>query len=420
MQTIAGFTDRHAGELRRRRFLAASFARVAESFGFEPLEVPIVENADAYDERVVGLSPWPEWNPKGVFELAIPRYLDSYDSDEGHDRAVLIPEGTLSVTRWLASQLKGSPDPAGSSELPRKIYYEVACYRNELLNTLGAHKGRQFTQFGIEVLGSGDLLSELETISIAAEGLRSIGVRDTAIGFRISSNGLYSGLASASGLDHRASIVLKELLDTIAECKAGKRPERLDPTICELLQLLDANDVPAAMAEVWQYIVDRPFGPVSARDLELLGAYTEHLQRIDQIAKAVADLGVRVDVDFCVVRSHEYYTGVTFEIDLVSEDGSRAVEVGGGGRYDRLMGNFLEDAPGAIVPCAGYAFGLERLSHALEMAGQFDIEQSGAHLGDEAAPALDLDELSAAAYVASVHSLRDRRLQERLSVSLPR
>ncbi|UUY05716.1 ATP phosphoribosyltransferase regulatory subunit [Svornostia abyssi] len=421
MESIAGFTDRYAGELRRRRYLAASFARVAESFGFEPLEVPVVENADAYDERVVGLSPWPEWNPKGVFELAIPRYVDAYDDEDGADRAVLIPEGTLSVTRWLAAELRGTSDPANADGLPRKIYYEVACYRNELLSTLSPQKGRQFTQFGIEVLGSGDILSELETISIAAEGLRSIGVSDAAIAFRISSNALFSGLAAESGLDHPSSIELKEALDTIAECKAGKRAERLEGTVRELLNLLEACNVSSESLALWQYIVDRPFGPVTDRDRLRLGdAHAEHLDRIDQIARAVAELGVRVDVDFCVVRSHEYYTGVTFEIDLVSDSGERAVEVGGGGRYDRLMGNFLQDAPGAVVPCSGYAFGLERLSHALQAAEQFAHAVAGVHLEDEPAPHLDLNESTPSAYIASVNDQRERRLLERVSVKLPR
>jgi histidyl-tRNA synthetase len=76
---------------------------------------------------------------------------DSYDEQPTRTEAVLIPEGTLSVTRWLGARL--TPDNM-DSVLPKKIYYDVRCLRNELTSTLSNTKARQFTQFGIEVLGT--------------------------------------------------------------------------------------------------------------------------------------------------------------------------------------------------------------------------------------------------------------------------
>lgn len=427
MKPVAGFRDVFGVDLRRRRYLGQVFGSVAESFGFEPLEVPVVEQAAAYSEEVVGLSPWPEWNVRGVFSLDIPNYNRDYEDSIPSSPAVLIPEGTLSVTRWLGDRLSQLPDPRRSPDLPLKIYYEVGCYRNELLNTLSATKGRQFTQFGVEVLGSSSIAADLEVMSISAEALRALGVSDSAITFRISSNRLYSDLARASGFSHAESIALKELFDTIGECKAGKRSDRLPAARTEVLNELARKAVPEALVALWTYIVERAPSPINATDYSVFGAaYERDVSYLDTICRTMGGGSLAVDVDFCVVRSHEYYTGLTFEIDLVGRDGTRHVEVGGGGRYDRLLGNFVDSMPGVIIPSMGYAFGLERLQAALVDAG---------HLDGTAGPLLYARNLSlrgiateqfadwrsesetADSYLSTVERLRTRRLQEPVSVT---
>ena len=428
MKPVTGFMDRFGVDLRRRRYLGQVFGTVAESFGFEPLEVPIVERAEAYSEEVVGLSPWPEWNPKGVIGLSIANYKATYEDDLAPTAAVLIPEGTLSVTRWLGDKLSPLPDPRQSPDLPLKIYYEIGCYRNELLDTLSSAKGRQFTQFGIEILGSSSVTADLEVMSVSAEALRALGVSDSAIVFRISSNRLYSDLSAQSGLSHRQSIALKEDLDTIGECKAGKRPERLPEARASLMKaLVDAGVSPDA-TKLWTYVVDRPAGPVSARDFDVLSAVNEaELAYLDLVSRTMAHGTLAIDVEFCVVRSHEYYTGLTFEIDLIGPDGRRFVEVGGGGRYDRLLGKFVDSMPGVVIPSMGYAFGMERLQAALVETGHLQgIVDSGSarrNLSDdpvvsESLPRGTDTESAAGAYLASVEKLRARRAQGPVSVNV--
>jgi histidyl-tRNA synthetase len=430
VKPLLGFTDQFGAQLRRRRYLSRVFSSVAETFGFEPLEVPIVEHARAYDEAVVGRSPWPEWNPAGMFTLALPRYDGDYTHTDGSDEAVLIPEGTLSVTRWLGDLLTEEPNPAASKLLPLKIYYDISCYRNELTNTLSASKGRQFTQFGVEILGSSTVAGDLEVMCIAAEALRSIGVVDAAIAFRISSNSLYGAMAKASSLPHLETIALKEILDTIGECKAGKQPARLAAARESALAILAAPGRASDEAlTTWRYVIDRAPRPVDDRDYDQLGeTYAPELDYMACISRSLAELGLRIDVDFCVVRSHEYYTGLTFEIDLLSAGDTRAVEVGGGGRYDRLLGNFVEGHPGIVIPSIGYAFGLERLSAALEAAGHvhhvaddpgLPWDLTGANAATHTLPFTDGDTDSAAeAYIQSVVELREGRASRRVSVDV--
>lgn len=428
MKPIEGFRDVYAAHLRRRRYLGQLFGAVAESFGFEPLEVPVVERAEAYSEDVVGLSPWPEWNPKGVFELDIPGYRANYYDSPESTRAVLIPEGTLSVTRWLGDRLDAYEDPRVSPELPLKIYYEVACYRNELLDSLGPTKGRQFTQFGIEILGSSSVAADVEVLSVAAEALRVLGVPNAAIRIRISSNRLYSELAELSGLGHKESVQLKELLDTLGECKAGKRPERSPRALAEIRGLLAARGLSDDLQKVWSFIVDRAPSPISDADYQILGdRFKADVEYLDAVCSVFRDDTLSVDVDYCVVRSHEYYTGLTFEIDLLGSQGEQFVEVGGGGRYDKLLGNFVSTMPGVIIPSMGYAFGMERLVSALTSLGH--LSDTGSfpyqhHLASAPPERLPFDPGSTNAdtarlYIATVNQYRTARLQRPLSVALP-
>lgn len=70
------------------------------------------------------------------------------------------------------------------------------------------------------------------------------------------------------------------------------------------------------------------------------------------------------------MRSHEYYTGISFEIDVVGDDAS-FYEIAGGGRYDRLVSCFLSESDeNLIIPSTGFAFGVERV---IEAATQFGL-----------------------------------------------
>lgn len=91
----------------------------------------------------------------------------------------------------------------------------------------------------------------------------------------------------------------------------------------------------------------------------------ERLAQLRELAGVLDALGVTVEIDLCVVRSHEYYTGIAFEIDVIA-DAEVFVEVGGGGRYDRLVAHFVPEGTVPTVPATGFAFGVERLVHLLD------------------------------------------------------
>ena len=68
-------------------------------------------------------------------------------------------------------------------------------------------------------------------------------------------------------------------------------------------------------------------------------------------------------IDLAVVRSHEYYTGIVFEVDVLIND-QIIVEIAGGGRYNKLIGKLSQKS--IEVPAVGFAFGLERICRLAE------------------------------------------------------
>jgi histidyl-tRNA synthetase len=166
---------------------------VAESFGYEPVSVSLVERAEAYSEEIVGMSPWPEWNRRSCFFFDIEDYGRRYAETPGITKAVLVPEGTLSITRWLGAQL-GTPD--AEALLPLRIYYEQSCFRNELIGSLTDTKGRQFTQFGVEILGGQGVVADVEPLVLAHEMIQRIVGDELTIVFRLSLDSS-EGLAAA-------------------------------------------------------------------------------------------------------------------------------------------------------------------------------------------------------------------------------
>ena len=106
MPKVKGFDEQYGVQLKYKNYVDNVLTNVAYKFGYKQIQIPLLEYATSFDENVVGKSPWPEWNSKGIFSFKISNYLDSYDDIPSEEEVLLIPEGTISVTRWLGDKLK--------------------------------------------------------------------------------------------------------------------------------------------------------------------------------------------------------------------------------------------------------------------------------------------------------------------------
>lgn len=398
---LAGMTDLYGVELRRRLFVTTVLGKLARSCGYEQVEVPLVERATSFSEEIVGRSPWPEWDQRGCFYLSVPDYAGSYDTAPSSTEALLIPEGTISVSRWLGRLLAQDEHLAW----PLKVFYETPCFRNELVDRVNALKRRQFTQFGLELLGANAGEADIEAIHLIAASLQELGIASDAIRVRVGDVTVFNRLAELSGLAATDTITVKESLDAIAECKAGKQPERRPQLVDSVDKMLQSSRIDERWAKVWLDLARSQYSmPVleTVRD-ELVAA---RLAKLRELVHVLGMLDVYVELDLCVVRSHEYYSGIAFEIDVVA-GAEVSVEVGGGGRYDRLVGHFLPHSAVRSVPATGFAFGIERLVDLLRRLDLLGADRSAVGvigLGDAASDVLLVPSPTPAGYLAAVRA----------------
>ena len=380
--------------------------------------VPLIERAASFSEEIVGDSPWPEWDQRGCFYLSVRDYGADYDQVVGETPAVLIPEGTISVSRWLGGLLD-QPEPV---VLPLKVWYELPCPRNELLDTLSETKRREFTQFGLEVLGAANPAADTEVLCLVQDLLTAVGVDPAGLRARLSDVRVFNQMVEESEVPQADRIALKEAMDGIAECRAGKRPERLPALLRAAEEVLDRQHLQPGAREAWRQVLDHAAGRVTKELRSALGAANhDALDHLDEMQRELTATGLGATVDLCVVRSHEYYTGLSFELDIVTP-AATYVEVAGGGRYDKLVGNFTQAVAGGVVPCTGFAFGVERVAavlEALDLFGDPTTTSTRHDFSDSSADVLALplrDPSAVAGYLATRDKVQAQRQNFRVDI----
>lgn len=219
---------------------------------------------------------------------------------------------------------------------------------------------REFVQCDIDILGSDDRLCEIDLILTMSKTLKNLGLKNFSI--RIN--------------DRQ---VLKALLQ-----KFGFASESFD-TVCVTLDKLDKIGTDGVRSELVEKgmpseAIDKTinfFGSVVTlqRVEGEIGenAACENLKYIMSEVKKVDDVEVRFDPT--LVRGQGYYTSTVFEIE--SKDYSCAL--GGGGRYDELIGKFV----GTRVAAVGFSIGFERIFSLLQNSSHFDSKPMLALIVDE-------------------------------------
>lgn len=344
---------------------------VAYKYCYDEIKIPIIEYFTSFDEDIVGKSPWPEWNSKGIFSFEIENYYDSYLEKPTVEKVLLIPEGTTSVTRWLGDKINNN-----DYTFPMKIFYNLNCYRNELINSLTENKKREFKQFGYEILGTNCIQSDCEILNIVFDSLEALGIDNTNVIIRINNIEIYKLLCNESNINDTDSIILKEKLDYLAECKAGKHPEKFKKTYKDILEFLENYNISDEVLAKWKLAINNKSGDINDLFYKVFGEkYTKLFDELRELKSNFEKENKNLFIDLCVIRSHEYYTGISFEVDVIYTD-KKYIEMAGGGRFDRLVSNFITKNKTFIVPSTGFAFGTQRVIKMLNELGLLDNMES--------------------------------------------
>ena len=328
--TARGFRDVLPAEAAEREIVSRRFAESVSAWGYELVETPIVEDLVSMEAAA------------GSLDGIAFRLVDS----DGRLLA-LRPDMTVPVARLVASRMS---DVSG----PMRFRYASEVFR-EHESLRGQARG--FTQVGVELVGAEGPAADAEVVAVMVEGLAAAGIREFSVG--VGTVAVLHALVAAADADaawgravldaaHNRNLVG---LDALARDVA-------DPRVAAALRT-----VPRIRGGAEAIVACREATAGLGCDavLDDLAVTWELL-----VAAGVAE---RVVIDFSVMRSFDYYTGLVLEAFAPG----LGLPLGGGGRYDGVFAAY--DSP---LSAAGFALGLERLMIAL-------VEQGV----DVAAPPLD-------------------------------
>jgi histidyl-tRNA synthetase len=334
-------------DVRRREYVIRLIKEVYERYGFEPLETPAVEN----------------------IETLMGKY-----GEEGNQ---LI----FKILRRGEGERSGQADLALRYDLTVPLARVIAAYKNELPKFFKRYqiqpvwradrpargRFREFYQCDVDVVGSSSMIVEAELCAAASEALTKLGFHDFTI--RLNHRAVLTGLLNAAGInldEHVGVLVSLDKLDKIG--RAGVAKELTERGISEeachtLLKFFEDIALLPQMVEFVDFktadeqhqalntaIIGRLVEFIGAREAAARGV--DDLRLILQFA-AASGAGARIKIDPSLARGLSYYTGAIMEISVPDLSGS----LGGGGRYDHLIGMFS----GHDIPACGFSLGLERI-----------------------------------------------------------
>ncbi len=341
-----GLIDRSAADIRAAERMMARIRRVYELYGFEPVETPLIEYSDALGKFL----PDQDRPNEGVFS-----FLD--DDDQWLS---LRYDLTAPLARYVAENYERLPKPYRS-------YRAGWVFRNE---KPGPGRFRQFMQFDADTVGAASVAADAEMCMMAADTLEELGVPRGQYVIRVNNRKVLDGVMEEIGVadEHQRLAVLRAIdkLDRLGIegvrdlLGPGRRDESGDFTKGAGL---DPRQVATALKTLEASETGRPTPGQTA-----IGR--DGCAELDKIADQIAAAGYgadRIRIDASVVRGLEYYTGPVYEAELlfetVNEKGepARFGSVGGGGRYDGLVGRFTAEP----IPATGFSIGVSRLQSAL-------------------------------------------------------
>ena len=330
LQNVRGTNDLYGEDKRKAKTVIATAEKTVEKYGFEEIETPIFEFTEVFQRNL------------GDTSDIVTKEMYCFE-DRGGESLTLRPEGTAGVVRAFVSN-------GMQQNLPIKMYYHGPMFRYER-----PQKGRQrqFTQFGIELLGVETPQADIEVIAMAYEFLENLGL-DGAVTVEINSLG-----DEESRNNYREKLVeyLKGFYDELSE----ESRLRLEKNPLRILDSKDEDDKKIVenapkYEDSWNEASKEFFAKV-LRGLDLLG--------------------IKYKVNNRLVRGLDYYSHTVFELttDKLGAQGT----VLAGGRYD----NLVEQMGGGKVCGIGWACGVERLAMLLEKGQEKARPIAVVPLGDD-------------------------------------
>ena len=331
---VTGMKDILPAEMQVREYVMNQIRETYGGFGFHSIETPCVEHIENLTSKQGGD------NEKLIFKIM--KRGEKLNLETAQAENDLVDSGlrydlTVPLSRYYSNN-------AASLTAPFKSLQMGSVWRADR-----PQKGRfrQFVQCDIDILGDSTRLAEIELILATTTLLGKIGFKGYTV--RINDRNILKGMAAFCGFPEEAYdqvfIILDKMdkigMDGVARelAEAGYEEEKIK----KYLSLFESVSYDAAGV--------RSLGSVLKEAMDQEQA--ENLAAIIDSVSQITTSQFHIVFDPTLVRGMSYYTGTIFEIQVDGFPGS----VGGGGRYDKMIGKFT----GMDTPACGFSIGFERI-----------------------------------------------------------
>ena len=331
---VTGMKDMMPSEMEIRDYVISLIKDTYKTFGFSSIETPCVEHIENLCSKQGGD------NEKLIFKIL--KRGEKLKINEAKEEADLVDGGlrydlTVPLSRYYANHANELPAPFKALQMGN-VWRADRPQRGRF---------RQFMQCDIDILGEPSNLAEIELILATTTLLGKLDFHNFTI--RINDRRFLKAMAAYSGFkeeDYDSVFITLDKMDKIgldgveAELKENGYAEESVEKYLELFKEItgDVEGVRMCKEKLQGYLA-----PEAADGLEMIISCVEQEKEAD----------FRMKFDPTLVRGMSYYTGTIFEISMDEFGGS----VGGGGRYDKMIGKFT----GQDTPAVGFSIGFERI-----------------------------------------------------------
>ena len=331
---VTGMKDIMPAEMEIRDYVIGLIKETYKSFGFSSMETPCVEHIENLCSKQGGD------NEKLIFKIL--KRGEKLKLEEAKEEADVVDGGlrydlTVPLSRYYSNHANELPSPFKALQMGN-VWRADRPQRGRY---------RQFMQCDIDILGEPSNLAEIELILATTTLLGKLDFQNFTI--RINDRRFLKAMAAYSGFDEKdydsVFITLDKMdkigLDGVAvELKEnGYAQESVEKYLALFKEITnDVEGVRKCKEKLEGYL-----GPEAADSLEMIITCVESQKEAQ----------FKMSFDPTLVRGMSYYTGTIFEIAMDEFGGS----VGGGGRYDEMIGKFT----GQDTPAVGFSIGFERI-----------------------------------------------------------
>ncbi|GCA65956.1 histidine--tRNA ligase [Mediterraneibacter butyricigenes] len=331
---VTGMKDMMPKEMEVRDYVIALIKDTYRDFGFTSIETPCVEHIENLCSKQGGD------NEKLIFKIL--KRGEKLKIDTAKEESDLVDGGlrydlTVPLSRYYSNHSNELPSPFKALQMGN-VWRADRPQRGRF---------RQFMQCDIDILGESSNLAEIELIQATSTLLGKLDFKGFTI--RINDRQILKAMAAYSGFaeeDYDAVFITLDKMDKIGLDGVEKEMEESGYPKESIEKYL------GLFREVTNDITGIHYLKETLGDF-LAAETAEGLEQIMTSVDAVKEADFTVQFDPTLVRGMSYYTGTIFEISMDEFGGS----VGGGGRYDKMIGKFT----GQDTPAVGFSIGFERI-----------------------------------------------------------